>query len=72
MEDMEGVYGGEVALALIQPNPKDKLSHATVLIVDVTGKKKEVDKLLAKVEENQREQSREIGSRRQRGRHFPS
>src|SRR5437667_1926965 len=26
--DLEGVYGGEVALALIQPSPKDKMSHA--------------------------------------------
>src|SRR6185369_9338247 len=53
-DDMEGVYGGEVAAALIQPDPKDKMSHATALIVDVTGKQKEADELLKKVEANQR------------------
>jgi hypothetical protein len=53
-DDMAGVYGGEVALALVQPNPKDKLSHATVLIVDVTGKDEQVKALLAKVDANQR------------------
>jgi hypothetical protein len=53
-DDLEGVYGGEVALALIQPDPKDKMSHATVLIVDITGKKAEAQKLLAKVDANQR------------------
>lgn len=52
-EDLEGVYGGEVALALIQPDPKDKLSHATVLIVDITGKRQQADDLLAKVDGNQ-------------------
>lgn len=55
-DDMEGVYGGEVAAALVQPNPKDKMSHATVLIIDVTGKQKEVDVLLGKIEANQKAQ----------------
>jgi hypothetical protein len=55
-DDLEGVYGGEVAAALIQPNPKDKNSHATVVIVDVTGKQKEIDVLLAKIEANQKAQ----------------
>src|SRR5262245_45252043 len=32
-QDLEGVYGGEVAAALIQPDLKDKMSHATVLLV---------------------------------------
>jgi hypothetical protein len=53
-DDMEGVYGGEVAAALIQPDPQNKMSHATVLIVDITGKRKEADALLAKVDANQR------------------
>jgi hypothetical protein len=53
-DDMEGVYGGEVAGALIQPDPKDKMSHATALIVDITGKKKEADELLKKIDENQK------------------
>jgi hypothetical protein len=52
--DLEGVYGGEVALALIQPDPKDKMSHATVLIVDITGKRREADALLAKIAANQK------------------
>ena len=53
-EDMEGVYAGESALAVIQPDPKDKNSHATVLIVDITGKRDKADELLAKVDENQK------------------
>ncbi len=53
-DDMAGVYGGEVALALVQPDPQDKLSHATVLIVDVTGKNPQVLALLAKVDANQK------------------
>jgi len=53
-DDMEGVYGGEVTLALIQPNPQDKMSHATALIVDITGKRKEADELLKKVDAHQK------------------
>lgn len=52
-DDLEGVYGGEVALALIQPNPQDKMSHATALVVDITGKRKEADELLKKIDANQ-------------------
>ena len=52
--DMEGVYGGEVALALVQPDAKDKSSHATVLLVDITGKRDKADALLAKVAANQK------------------
>lgn len=52
-EDLEKVYAGEVALAVIQPDPKNKMSHAMALIVDVTGKQKEVDELLAKIHKNQ-------------------
>jgi hypothetical protein len=52
--DMEGVYGGEVALALVQPDAKDKTSHATVLLVDITGKRDKADALLAKVDANQK------------------
>jgi len=52
--DLEGVYGGEVAAAMVQPDPKDKMSHATVLIVDITGKRKEAEALLKKVEDNQK------------------
>ncbi len=68
--DMEGVYGGEVALALVQPEvkgkeamdakakaeaiAKEKSSHATVLLVDITGKRDKADALLAKVDANQK------------------
>src|SRR5262245_1722802 len=52
-DDLEGVYGGEVALALVQPDPKDKNSHATVLIVDITGKQAQANALLAKIDANQ-------------------
>src|SRR5262245_58162569 len=53
-DDMEGVYGGEAAIALIQPDPKDKSSHATALIVDITGKRKEAEELIKKIAVNQR------------------
>jgi hypothetical protein len=53
-DDLEGVYGGEVALARIQPDAKDRNSHATVLLVDITGKRDKADALLAKVDANQK------------------
>jgi hypothetical protein len=53
-DDLEGVYGGEVALALVQPNPQDKMSHATVLIVDITGKQNQANELLKKIDANQK------------------
>ena len=48
-EDLKGVDGGEVALAVVQPNPKDKTSHATVLIIDVTGKEVAAKAMLEKI-----------------------
>jgi hypothetical protein len=51
-EDLKDVYAGEVALATIQPEPKDKNSHATALIVDITGRRNEADALLATIERN--------------------
>ena len=50
-EDLEKVYAGEVALAVIQPDPKNKLSHALALVANVTGKEKEVADLLQKTEQ---------------------
>jgi hypothetical protein len=49
MSDLEGVYGGEIAVAAIQPggNPA---KHATAMLIDVTGKRKEADEFLEKVE----------------------
>lgn len=52
--DMEGVSAGEVALAMVQPDAKDKTSHATVLLVDITGNRVKADALLAKVDANQK------------------
>ncbi len=52
--DMDGVYAGEVALAMVQPDAKDKTSHATVLLVDITGNRVKADALLAKVDANQK------------------
>ncbi|ADB18591.1 hypothetical protein Psta_3937 [Pirellula staleyi DSM 6068] len=52
-DDLEGVYSGEVALALIQPDAADTKSHAIAMIADVTGKKTEVDELLKKIATNQ-------------------
>ena len=51
-EDLEGVPAGEVAIAAIQPDPKDKDSHATAVLVDVTGKQAQAEALLAKIDAN--------------------
>lgn len=52
-EDLKGVDGGEIALAVIQPDAKDKNSHATVLIIDVTGKEAAAKAMLEKIAANQ-------------------
>ncbi|MFN0017700.1 MAG: hypothetical protein ACKVP0_05525 [Pirellulaceae bacterium] len=52
-EDLKGVDSGEVALAVVQPDPKDKNSHATVLIIDVTGKEAAAKAMLEKIAANQ-------------------
>jgi len=46
-EDLQRVYGGEVALGMVQPG--DANSHAMVLIVDISGHAKQTDALLAKI-----------------------
>lgn len=51
-EDLEGVDAGEISLSVLQPNPADKTSHATVLIVDITGKEAEAQRLLTKIDSN--------------------
>lgn len=53
-DDMEGVYGGEVALARIQPDPKDKNSFALAVIVDITGKDAKAKELLSKIDKQQK------------------
>ena len=52
-EDLKGVDSGEVALAVIQPDPKDKMSHATVLMIDATGKTAAAQAMLGKIAANQ-------------------
>jgi hypothetical protein len=51
-EDLEKVPAGEVAIGAIQPDPKDKTSHATAILVDITGKRAQADELLAKIDKN--------------------
>lgn len=49
-EDLKGVYGGEVAMATIQPGGNAK-QHALAMIVDVTGHTEQANKLVASVTE---------------------
>jgi hypothetical protein len=63
IEDLDGVYGGEVCIAAIQPEPKQ---HAAAIIVDVTDHLTQAEALLAKVAQNLRNkgatrQTRQIG-----------
>jgi hypothetical protein len=51
LEDLKGVYGGEVALAAIQPDGNKKAS-AMILIVDITGKHEQAKNLIATVSTN--------------------
>jgi len=53
LEDLQGIAGGEVAIAAVQPNPNDKNSHAQVLMVDYTGHADKLKALLAEVDQNQ-------------------
>ena len=55
LEDLEGLYGGELCMAMVQPD-NDMDLHATVLLVDVTGHMPQIEKLLEKVSQNLREQ----------------
>jgi hypothetical protein len=52
-DDLQSIYGGEVAIARIQPDPKDKNSYAMAVLVDITGKRAEADKLLSKIDAQQ-------------------
>lgn len=62
-DDVEGVYGGEVALAAVQPD-NDPKQHALVLLVDVTGKEAQADELLKKIAKSQREKGGKITPRK--------
>jgi len=51
-EDLKGVYGGEVAMAAIQPEGKKEL-HAIAMLVDITGHQEQADALLTKIAKHQ-------------------
>jgi hypothetical protein len=52
LDDLEGVYAGEVGIGLIQPNLKDINSHAIAMVVDVTDKQPAAADLLKKIDAN--------------------
>ncbi|QDU74479.1 hypothetical protein Pan97_14870 [Bremerella volcania] len=52
LDDLKDVYAGEICFANDQPNGEK--SDGVVLTVDVTGKKAQVDALLAKISKNQK------------------
>lgn len=52
LDDLKGVYAGEICFANDQPNGEK--SDGVVLTVDVTGKKAQVDALLAKISKHQK------------------
>lgn len=49
LEDLKGIYNGEVAFASIQPKPG---SHAMVLLADVSGNERDAAILLFKIAKN--------------------
>jgi hypothetical protein len=51
LADIADVYGGEVCIALVQPNG-DPHAHGLALLVDVTGKVDKAEKLLQKISAN--------------------
>ncbi len=60
-DDLAKVYGGEVAIAAVQPDGK-VANHALVLLVDVTGKRAEADALLAKVATEQKAKGAKVAA----------
>lgn len=46
--DLDAIYGGEIGIAKVQPGG-DKLQHALVLLVDVTGHLDQANQLMARV-----------------------
>lgn len=58
LEDLEDVYGGEVALATIQPKGDENL-HAIALLVDITGKAQQTKQLILDIDKQLREQGSE-------------
>jgi hypothetical protein len=52
LADLEGVYGGEVAIGAVRPDAKDVNSHALAITVDITGREREAGALLDKIAAN--------------------
>ncbi len=50
LDDLRDIYGGEICLATVQPDG-DQTQHATVLLVDIRGRRKEAQQLLDRVAE---------------------
>jgi hypothetical protein len=51
LEDLKDVYGGEVAIAAIQPDG-DRTRAANIMIVDITGKQPQAITLIKRISEN--------------------
>ncbi len=51
LEDLDDIYGGELCLAVIQPD-NDVKQHATVVLVDITGHEAQTKVMLEKVTKN--------------------
>lgn len=51
LEDLKGIYGGEIALASIQPDG-DKKASAAIMMVDITGKHEAAEKLISTISAN--------------------
>ena len=51
LDDLDDLYGGELCLAVIQPE-NDVEQHAIVLLLDVTGRREQAEAMLAKVSRN--------------------
>ncbi|MBM4001787.1 MAG: hypothetical protein FJ295_00665 [Planctomycetes bacterium] len=51
-EDLQGIPGGEIAIAVIQPEG-DKKQHALALLVDITGHLAETRELMVRINANQ-------------------
>jgi hypothetical protein len=58
-DDLDGVYGGEVSIAAVQPN-NDPKQHALALLVDTTGKEAQLDALLKKVVKSQKDKGGKV------------
>jgi hypothetical protein len=65
-EDLESVYGGETAAALVQPKG-DKSQHAFIVLCDVTGHLAEAKALLDKISARLREQGATMRSQTAHG-----